>query len=83
MHERDLAEELANHGLIPVLDPPPPPPQAFPLFGTVTSERFVKESPSIEAYKLDILKIIEDNSVKDLTKSIDQDLLDWVLKTMS
>lgn len=42
-------------------------------FYMVQSEQFAKTEQELKAYSMPITKIIEDNSVKDIAKSVDDD----------
>jgi hypothetical protein len=55
----------------------------FPAFWTVTPALFKKESLELSPYQADISRILEANSVKDITALEDASLLDALVRVIS
>lgn len=68
---RDLFDDLVAHGLTIITEPPPPAQHYFVPFHKVTSESFTKSEFTPKPYETDILKILEENSVKEITEAED------------
>jgi hypothetical protein len=89
MDDRDLMDELP-HGLVPVPEWMPAPvimvfkgPKYEVQFHRVQSARFKLELDEVAPYPTDLLKVITDNSVKDITTMEDKRILDSIWGTVS
>lgn len=55
------------------------PPKTI-RFYQISSEQFAKSEQEIKAYSMPITKILEEQSIKDLTRSIDEQIVEHIYK---